>query len=62
MTELVKICPPGGLVLDPFAGAASTGVAAVSAGRSFLGIELTDHYTEVGRERIREVLGKIRSR
>lgn len=53
MAELVRICPPGGLVLDPFAGAGSTGVAAVRLGRSFLGAEVTAHYARVGRERIR---------
>lgn len=56
MTELVKICPPGGTVLDPFAGAGSTGVAAVRAGRDFLGLELTSHYAEIADERIRQAM------
>ncbi|MQA02172.1 MAG: site-specific DNA-methyltransferase [Streptosporangiales bacterium] len=59
MAELVKICPPGGLVLDPFAGAASTGVAAIRSGRSFLGIETTDHYAVVARERISQALDQV---
>ena len=31
MRELVRCVPPGGTVLDPFAGSGSTGVAAVQA-------------------------------
>jgi site-specific DNA-methyltransferase (adenine-specific) len=40
MREIVRIVPPGGLVLDPFMGTGSTGVAAIQEGRRFLGIEL----------------------
>lgn len=52
LRELVKICPPGGAVLDPCTGAASTGVAALAEGRSFVGVEITEHYAEVGRTRL----------
>lgn len=46
-------CPPGGLVLDPFAGAGTTGIVALRLGRRFLGIELVDEYARVAREQIR---------
>ena len=39
-------CPPGGLVLDPFAGSGSTGEAALRAGRKFLGFELDPNYAQ----------------
>jgi site-specific DNA-methyltransferase (adenine-specific) len=52
MRELVKIAPKGGLVLDPFMGSGTTGVAAVLEGRKFIGCELTEHYAETARTRI----------
>ncbi len=45
---------PGQLVVDPFMGSASVGVAAVSAGRNFLGNDLCREAVEVARERLRE--------
>ena len=38
MEWLVKACcPPGGVVLDPFMGGGSTGVACLATGRGFVG-------------------------
>lgn len=52
--ELVGMCcPPGGLVLDPFAGSCTTGVAAVSSGRRFLGIEDNAEYIDEAMHRMR---------
>lgn len=45
-------CPVGGTVLDPFAGAATTGVVTLRHGRSFVGIELSASYAELARRRI----------
>jgi site-specific DNA-methyltransferase (adenine-specific) len=53
MCALVRICPPGGIVLDPFAGSASTGVACAREGLRFIGIELTQVYADVARKRLR---------
>ena len=53
MLELVELfTDPGELIIDPFAGVATTGVAAVRLGRRFLGCELDAHWAEVGRERL----------
>jgi site-specific DNA-methyltransferase (adenine-specific) len=38
--------PPGGLVFDPFAGSATTGLAALERGRRFLGFEAHEPYYE----------------
>jgi len=37
-------CPEGGTVLDPFAGAGTTGLACLKNGREFVGIELNGDY------------------
>lgn len=54
MRELVKIVPAGGLVLDPFTGSGTTGIAALIEGRRFLGCELTGHYAETAAGRLRD--------
>jgi DNA modification methylase len=46
------ITPEGGLVLDPFTGSGTTGIAAMREGRSFVGIERDPEYVEVARTRI----------
>lgn len=47
-------CVPGGLVLDPFCGNGTTGIAANRTGRRFLGIELDPDYAEATRRRLAE--------
>jgi site-specific DNA-methyltransferase (adenine-specific) len=46
------------LVLDPFAGSCSCGVACVRTNRRFVGIELDGRYASRGRQRIAEARGK----
>lgn len=54
MRWLVRLLtPPGGLVLDPFAGSGSTGAAAVLEGARFLGIEREGDYIPIARARIK---------
>jgi site-specific DNA-methyltransferase (adenine-specific) len=44
---------PGDLVLDPFAGSATTGVAALAAGCRFLGVERDPAYVDLAARRLR---------
>lgn len=46
------ITPPGGTVLDPFAGSGSTGKAAVLERFSFVGFELSAEYAAIAQARI----------
>jgi site-specific DNA-methyltransferase (adenine-specific) len=50
LTRLVT--PAGGLVLDPFAGSGTTGVACVREGLGFVGIEREQEWAEIARARI----------
>lgn len=45
---------PGNLVLDPFAGSGSTGVAALRLGRRFIGCEIDPEYARIAARRLRE--------
>ena len=58
MRDIVKITEPGGHILDPFAGSGTTVLAAVQEGYTATGIEVTDTYAELARERIRAELEK----
>jgi site-specific DNA-methyltransferase (adenine-specific) len=52
MAYLIKIYSPvNSTVLDPFVGSGSTGVAAIRENRNFMGIDLSDHYTEIATSR-----------
>ncbi len=46
------VAPVGGTVLDPFSGSATTGVASVLEGRSFLGIERESNYVDIACARL----------
>lgn len=53
MRWLVRlVCPQGGIVLDPFMGSGSTGVACIQEGMQFFGIDMDEHYCEIANTRI----------
>ena len=54
MRDVVRICPAGGVVLDPFAGSGTTGVAALLEGRRFVGCELSEAYHAIASARLVE--------
>jgi site-specific DNA-methyltransferase (adenine-specific) len=56
-TELMRylcrlVTPPGGLIVDPFAGSGSTGKAAILEGFQFVGFELDPQYTAIANARL----------
>jgi site-specific DNA-methyltransferase (adenine-specific) len=54
MRYLVRLTktPTGGIVLDPFTGSGTTGIACVLEGREFIGIEREAEYVEIAEKRI----------
>ncbi len=56
------VTPPGGLVLDPFAGSGTTGVAALVEGFRFLGCERDPEHLAVARARVGAAAGRRRPR
>jgi site-specific DNA-methyltransferase (adenine-specific) len=50
---LIHKCPDG-VVIDPFAGSCTTGVAAKLEGRHATLIEISERYCEIGAERLRQ--------
>lgn len=49
------VTPDGGIVLDPFLGSGSTGMAAVALGCDFVGVDLDDYHVQIAEGRIRNV-------
>lgn len=53
-------CPEGGIVLDPFMGAGTTGLVARKLNRNFVGIELNPEYIEIAESRLSKELGMFK--
>ena len=49
---LQNYAKPSDLILDPFFGSGTTGVAAKLLGRQFIGIEISEKYCDIARKRI----------
>ena len=54
--RILSTCPPGGLVLDPFAGSGTVGQAVqeLGEGRRYCLIEINPEYVEMARRRTRQ--------
>ena len=48
----------GEVVLDPFMGSGSTGIACIDTNRNFIGIEIDDEYFDIAKNRINETKTK----
>ena len=56
MLDIVeRITNPGDVILDPFLGGGTTGAAAVSMGRKFIGTDIKAENIEISRTRIKEI-------
>ena len=52
-TPIKAGCPVGGIILDPFFGAGTTGVVALKQSKKFIGIELNKEYIEIAKKRLK---------
>ncbi|UEC01940.1 DNA-methyltransferase [Burkholderia vietnamiensis] len=53
MEHLIRLFSiPGQVVLDPFLGSGTTGVAAINTGREFIGVEIDPDYARIASKRI----------
>ncbi len=48
------LCPPDGVIFDPFMGVASAGVAALTEGRRFIGAEIKESYLDAAFDRLKD--------
>lgn len=57
MSEIIQIhTNKNDLVLDPFMGSGSTGVACANLGRNFIGVEIDKDYFKIAKDRLKEFL------
>lgn len=59
-TDLIEPCvlagsPKKGVVLDPFIGSGTTGLASLKHGRDFIGIDLNPEYIKIAEKRLKHV-------
>jgi len=55
-TPIKAGCPEGGIVIDPFFGAGTTGLVALKQNKKFIGIELNPEYVEIAKKRLKPYL------
>lgn len=54
MTNIIGILPDDVTIIDPFMGSGTTGVACKKLGRDFIGIEMSQDYFDIAKNRIME--------
>lgn len=52
MKNIVGILPEDSIIIDPFMGSGTTGLACKELGRNFIGIELNEEYFNIAKDRL----------
>ena len=52
MKNIVGILPEDSIIIDPFMGSGTTGLACKEIGRNFIGIELNEEYFNIAKDRL----------
>jgi site-specific DNA-methyltransferase (adenine-specific) len=55
MKNIIGILPKKYIILDPFMGSGTTGVACKELGRDFIGIEIDEKYFNIAKERLEDL-------
>lgn len=58
MTDLLALVSKDAVVLDPFMGSASVGVACMQTGRGYIGVELSPEYFAIARTRVEKTIAE----
>ena len=61
MKNIIGILPKDAVIVDPFMGSGTTGVACAELGRKFIGIEMDTDYFHIAEQRIAEAIGACNS-
>ncbi|REK40895.1 MAG: site-specific DNA-methyltransferase [Actinobacteria bacterium] len=56
------VCKYHGMILDPFTGSGTTGVACIQTGRRFIGVEIEERYCEIAAKRMRAAEQEVSER
>jgi len=57
ITKIIKAgCPKDGIILDPFAGTSTTGIAAITLGRQYIGFDGSKEYVDMSNKRLKEAI------
>ena len=60
MEYLIKmVTRTGGIVLDPFIGSGTTGIAAIRSGNKFVGCEQSEEYCQIANHRIQSEMNNL---
>ena len=57
MKNIISLLPEDYIILDPFMGSGTTGVACKELGRDFIGIEIDSQYFEIASKRLNDTEG-----
>lgn len=55
MKKVVGVLPKDSIIIDPFMGSGTTGVACKELGYEFIGCEIDSEYFDIAKERLEEI-------
>lgn len=59
MERIIGILPDDYIILDPFMGSGTTGVACMKLGRKFIGCEMDETYYDIAKNRLETLTNQL---